>query len=120
MWTPEGNIQVLVPVRELAAWIESNSLLELTKAPFSKSDETLQAEAGSCANCPRRKGFNNLLLSDIGKQSDCCTDPQCFRANRENWRFNDLSTLWNTACTSKLAVFDARLNIRVRRYNEPA
>src|SRR5690348_1707583 len=80
MWTTEGNTQVLVPVRELAAWIESNILLELTKAPFSKSDESLVPEAGSCANCPKRTGFNKLLFSDIGKQSDCCTDPQCFRA----------------------------------------
>jgi ParB family transcriptional regulator, chromosome partitioning protein len=80
MWTTEGKTQVLVPVRELAAWIESNILLELTKAPFSKSDEALLPEAGSCASCPKRTGFNKLLFSDMGKQSDCCTDPQCFRA----------------------------------------
>ena len=52
MWTSQGNTQVLIPVRELAAWIESNILLELAAAPFSKSDETLVQEAGSCANCP--------------------------------------------------------------------
>ena len=80
MWTSEGNTQVLVPVRELAGWIESNILLDLTKAPFSKSDETLLPEAGCCANCPKRTGFNKLLFSDVGKDSDCCTDPQCFRA----------------------------------------
>ena len=63
-------------VRELAAWIEANILLDLTKAPFSKSDETLVPEAGSCANCPKRTGFNKLLFSDVGKDSDCCTDPR--------------------------------------------
>jgi hypothetical protein len=26
MWTSEGNTQVLIPVRELAAWIESSRL----------------------------------------------------------------------------------------------
>jgi ParB family transcriptional regulator, chromosome partitioning protein len=78
MWTSQGNTQVLIPVRELAAWIESNILLELAAAPFSKSDEALLPEAGSCANCPKRTGFNALLFSDVGK--DSCTDPQCFRA----------------------------------------
>ena len=78
MWTAQGNTQVLIPVRELAAWIESNILLQLSVAPFSKSDEALVPEAGSCANCPKRTGFNALLFSDVRK--DSCTDPQCFRA----------------------------------------
>jgi ParB family chromosome partitioning protein len=78
MWTSGGNTQVLIPVRELAAWIESNILLELAAAPFSKSDEALVPEAGSCAACPKRTGFNALLFSDVRK--DSCTDPQCFRA----------------------------------------
>ena len=78
MWTSEGNTQVLIPVRELAAWVESNILLELAAAPFSKTDEALVPQAGSCANCPKRTGFNALLFSDVRK--DSCTDPQCFRA----------------------------------------
>ena len=77
-WTTEGNIPTLIPVRELADWIQSNILLELAAAPFSKSDETLMLEAGSCANCPKRTGFNALLFADVRK--DSCTDPQCFRA----------------------------------------
>lgn len=78
MWTSEGNTQVLIPVRELAAWIESNILLQLKTAPFDKQDETLVPDAGSCANCPKRTGFNKLLFADVRK--DSCTDPQCFRA----------------------------------------
>ena len=35
-------------------------------------------QAGSCANCPKRTGFNALLFADVRK--DSCTDPQCFRA----------------------------------------
>lgn len=77
-WTTEGNIPTLIPVRELADWIQSNILLELASAPFSKSDETIVPEAGSCANCPKRTGFNVLLFADVRK--DSCTDPQCFRA----------------------------------------
>lgn len=78
MWTSAGNQQVLIPVRELQAWIESNILLELAAAPFSKDDEQLLPEAGSCIACPKRTGVNALLFSDVRK--DSCTDPQCFRA----------------------------------------
>lgn len=78
MWTSDGNQQILIPVRELAAWIESNILLELASAPFSKQDEALVSEAGACTNCPKRTGFNTLLFSDVRK--DSCTDPVCFRA----------------------------------------
>src|SRR5579884_660493 len=77
-WTTEGNVSTVIPVRELADWIQSNILLELASAPFSKSDETLMPDAGSCANCPKRTGFNALLFADVRK--DSCTDPQCFRA----------------------------------------
>jgi len=78
MWTSEGNSQVLIPVRELAVWIESNILLQLASAPFDKQDDKLVPEAGSCANCPKRTGFNKLLFADVRK--DSCTDPQCFRS----------------------------------------
>jgi len=78
LWTSEGNSQVLIPVRELAAWIESNILLQLASAPFDKQDETLVPEAGSCVNCPKRTGFNRLLFPDVRK--DSCTSPDCFRA----------------------------------------
>jgi ParB family transcriptional regulator, chromosome partitioning protein len=78
MWTSEGNTQVLIPVKELAAWIESNILLQLASVPFDKQDEGLVPAAGSCVNCPKRTGFNKLLFADVRK--DSCTDPQCFRA----------------------------------------
>jgi len=77
-WTSEGNTQVLISVRELAAWIESNILLQLASSPFDKQDETLVPEAGSCVNCPKRTGFNKLLFPDVRK--DSCTSPDCFRA----------------------------------------
>jgi ParB family chromosome partitioning protein len=62
----------------LAAWIESNILLQLASAPFDKQDETLVPEAGSCVNCPKRTGFNKLLFPDVRK--DSCTSPDCYRA----------------------------------------
>jgi ParB family transcriptional regulator, chromosome partitioning protein len=103
MWTGEGNAQILIPARELAAWIESNILLQLASAPFDKQSETLVPEAGSCSNCPKRTGFNKLLFADVRK--DSCTDPQCFRAkidahvaktleNKPN--LVQISSAWNT------------------------
>jgi ParB family chromosome partitioning protein len=103
LWTSEGNSQVLIPVRELAALIESNILLQLASAPFDKQDETLVPEAGSCANCPKRTGFNKLLFPDVRK--DSCTSPDCFRAKIDacvkktletNPQLIQISAAWNS------------------------
>src|SRR6267142_1323842 len=36
----------------------------------------LAPEAGSCANCPKRTGFNTLLFSEV--KDDSCSDAGCF------------------------------------------
>jgi len=109
-WTSEGNTQLLIPVRELAAWIESNILLQLASAPFDKQDATLIAEVGSCSNCPKRTGFNKLLFADVRK--DSCTDPQCFRAKIDAHvaktleakpNLVQISSAWNTREGAPLA-----------------
>ena len=66
----------LVPASRLQAWIEQNVYLSLKSVPFSKDDETLVPEAGSCANCPKRTGFNTLLFSEV--REDYCADAACF------------------------------------------
>src|SRR5579863_5235286 len=66
----------LVPVSRLQAWIEQNVYLILKSVPFSKEDERLLPEAGSCANCPKRTGFNTLLFSEV--REDSCADAACF------------------------------------------
>jgi ParB family chromosome partitioning protein len=68
----------LVPASRLLAWIEQNVYLSLKSVPFSKDDETLVPEAGSCANCPKRTGFNRLLFSEVREDSDSCTNAACF------------------------------------------
>ena len=56
-WTSEGNTSVLVPVRELTAWIESNILLQLASAPFDKQDDAgRDLDLGSLS--AHRYGFN--------------------------------------------------------------
>ncbi|SEG72399.1 chromosome partitioning protein, ParB family [Bryocella elongata] len=73
--------RILLPVRNLQFWIDSNILLVLKDAPFNKRDAQLVPVAGSCADCPKRTGHNKLLFGDdLGKQGDRCTDPNCYAA----------------------------------------
>jgi ParB family chromosome partitioning protein len=76
LWSDGKQTRVLLPVRELKAWIEQNILLSLDSVPFDKNDETLVPEAGSCAECPKRTGFNTLLFGEAVR--DSCTDGNCF------------------------------------------
>jgi ParB family transcriptional regulator, chromosome partitioning protein len=72
---------ILLPVRNLQFWIDSNILLVLKDAPFNKRDAQLVPTAGSCADCPKRTGHNKLLFGDdLGRQGDRCTDPTCYQA----------------------------------------
>ncbi|HWA93143.1 MAG TPA: hypothetical protein VG844_00980 [Terracidiphilus sp.] len=80
-----GNSQkparILLPVRNLQFWIESNVLLILKDAPFDKRDASLVSAAGSCADCSKRTGHNKLLFGDdLGRQGDRCTDPACYES----------------------------------------
>jgi ParB family chromosome partitioning protein len=73
--------RILLPVRNLQFWIETNVLLILKDAPFDKRDAQLVSTTGSCADCPKRTGHNKLLFGDdLGKQGDQCTDPRCYNA----------------------------------------
>jgi ParB family chromosome partitioning protein len=73
--------RILLPVRNLQFWIDSNILLVLKDAPFNKRDTQLFPAAGSCADCPKRTGHNKLLFGDdLGRQGDRCTDPNCYQA----------------------------------------
>jgi ParB family chromosome partitioning protein len=73
--------RILLPVRNLQFWIESNVLLVLKDAPFDKRDAQLVPTAGSCADCSKRTGHNKLLFGDdLGKHGDQCVDPKCYQA----------------------------------------
>jgi ParB family chromosome partitioning protein len=76
VWNGGKETHVLLPVRELSAWIEQNILLSLDNLPFDKNDATLVPEAGSCAECPKRTGFNTLLFGTA--VHDACTDGTCY------------------------------------------
>ena len=73
--------RILLPVRNLQFWIDSNILLVLKDAPFNKRDAQLVPAAGSCADCPKRTGHNKLLFGDdLGRQGDRCIDSNCYAA----------------------------------------
>ena len=81
VYTNHGDkpARILLPVRNLRFWIETNVLLLLKDAPFDKRNAHLVAIAGSCVDCPNRTGHNKLLFADLGKQ-DACTNPSCYQA----------------------------------------
>jgi ParB family transcriptional regulator, chromosome partitioning protein len=72
-WAGGGKAKrILLPVRQLQAWIEQSVLLILKDAPFSKRDAQLVPAAGSCLDCPKRTGHNKLLFSDLAGNGDAC------------------------------------------------
>jgi len=76
-WMGSGQTEMLVPVRELTAWIDSNLLLDLKTAPFDRADASLAAEAGSCHECMKRTGANSLLFPET--LHDACLDSTCWK-----------------------------------------
>jgi ParB family chromosome partitioning protein len=77
----QNAARILLPVRNLQFWIETNILLVLKDAPFDKRNAQLVSAAGSCADCAKRTGHNKLLFGDdLGRQGDRCTDPGCYNA----------------------------------------
>ncbi len=102
-WMNSGQTGFLLPVKELAAWIESNLLLDLQSAPFDRADAGLCAEAGSCHDCAKRTGANSLLFPE--SKHDACLDGTCYRAKvaarlqaaiKQNPKLAQISPAWGT------------------------
>jgi ParB family chromosome partitioning protein len=68
---------ILLPAKNLAAWITSNLYLPLERAPFPADDANLVPEAGACVDCPRRSGANTQLFADLA--NDQCFDRECYQ-----------------------------------------
>jgi ParB family transcriptional regulator, chromosome partitioning protein len=102
-WIGSAQTEILLPVRELAAWIESNLLLDLQTAPFDRADAALVPEAGSCHDCAKRTDANSLLFPE--STHDQCLDRQCFQtkvtahvasAIQRNPQLIQISSAWGT------------------------
>jgi ParB family chromosome partitioning protein len=77
VWNGGKESRVLLPLRDFNAWIEQNILLSLDHVPFDKNDATLVPEAGSCAECPKRTGYNTVLFGEMSER-DQCSDGICY------------------------------------------
>jgi ParB family chromosome partitioning protein len=55
--------RILLPVRNLQFWIDSNILLVLKDAPFNKRDAQLVPTAGSCADCHSGRDITSCCLA---------------------------------------------------------
>src|SRR3984893_3165456 len=89
----------LVPASRLQAWMEHNVYLSLKSVPFSKDDETLVPEAGSCANCPKRTSSNALLFSEV--REDSCADAACFNRKLDAHIAQRVTTMPNLVMISQ-------------------
>ena len=57
------------------------SMLDLDEVCFSLKDEKLLKAAGSCVNCVKRTGYDELLFPEYSK--NMCTDKPCLNAKVE-------------------------------------
>jgi ParB family chromosome partitioning protein len=84
VWNGGKESRVVLPLRDFSTWIEQNILLSLDSVPFDKNDAMLVPEAGSCAECPKRTGFNTLLFGEMS-QRDQCSDAACYNNKLEKF-----------------------------------
>lgn len=73
--------QGLMSFRRAAEYIEREYMLQLSKAAFKPSDDSLRPEAGSCTACPKRTGNQPEIFTDVN--ANVCTDPVCYKAKGE-------------------------------------
>ncbi len=64
--------------KNLRETIDSEYLLDLSKAPFNTKDAELCPKAGACLACPKRTGAQDGLFGDMGKK-DTCLDKSCWQ-----------------------------------------
>jgi hypothetical protein len=88
----QNPARILLPVRNLQFWIETNVLLILKDAPFDKRDAQLVSTAGSCADCPKRSQ-HSIRRPPCGsiifrEESPPLRDRSQFRSRRFARRFN--------------------------------
>jgi ParB family chromosome partitioning protein len=71
--------RILLPVRNLQFWIDSNILLILKDAPFDKKDGQLAPAAGNCVDCPKRTGTTSSCFPTSASRTPAPTPPATSR-----------------------------------------
>jgi ParB/RepB/Spo0J family partition protein len=68
-------------VVRLRAWIEAESGILLSRAPWSLTEQDfLLPDVGPCAECPKNSQANTPLFGDLEMGEATCTDGACFAA----------------------------------------
>lgn len=68
----------VMSVRKAQEHLQTNYMLRLVEAPFSRTDPDLVKTAASCDACPKRTGNQPAGLFDDVQSADVCTDPECY------------------------------------------
>lgn len=83
----KNHLDEPISFRSFQAWLQTNVMLRLERAPFQITDAKLLPDAGSCKDCPKRTGAHPDLFADVDG-ADICTDPPCYdrktKAHRDN------------------------------------
>lgn len=66
---------------EVQVWVRNNAMLRMDRARFDIASTTLCPDAGACASCPKRTGFDPEASDHDGP--DMCTDPDCYHSKEE-------------------------------------
>jgi ParB/RepB/Spo0J family partition protein len=75
-WEPQSVVR-------LKAWIEAESGILLSRAPWSLTDDTLLPGVGPCATCAKNTRANAPLFGDLEMGEATCTDGAQFAAKTE-------------------------------------
>ena len=72
-WEPQSVVK-------LKAWIEAESGIPLSRAPWSLDDDSLLPDAPACNDCPQNTKANAPLFGDLDMGAATCTNGACFQA----------------------------------------
>lgn len=84
-------VQVIAP-QAIKDFVQKYFFLNLNLTDFKKDDADLYPEAGSCLQCSRRTGCNQLLFAEL-TQDDFCTESACFEEKNNRHLTNQTSKL---------------------------
>jgi ParB/RepB/Spo0J family partition protein len=75
-WEPES-------VQRLKDYIETESGIPLSRAPWVMGEDWLLLDTPSCLDCPKNTKANAPLFADLDMGEPICTDGACFKAKTE-------------------------------------
>lgn len=97
-------IPELPTAKQLQTYLNNEVLLDLTKAPFDKTDADLVPDAPACGDCPLRSAKQDDLFGSEHK-GDHCLDGACFAKKLEATRAKALLAAKEKAgATGKLPI----------------